>query len=110
MVHVNVMNMKVSTLFTMDYHWAYRYVKKRTVQRVNFLLATKNRYDVIVGDIGVQLGFSTPYHHSIAYQMSHGIYEELPLMEDWVRYAKDAKVIFDVGGFNGIYGLLAKKA
>ena len=101
--------MKFKTLFTMDYAWAYRYLKKRAYQRLHYWRAG-DHYDVTVNGITVRLNFSSPYHHSIAQHMAQGRYDELPLMHDWVDYAKDAKLIFDVGGFNGIYGLLAKKS
>lgn len=89
----------------MDYRWAYRYAKKHASQRWNFLWSPET-YDVL----GVKLQPFTAYHNSIASQMADGIYEETPLFQDWIGYAKNASVIFDVGGFNGIYGLLAKKA
>jgi FkbM family methyltransferase len=101
--------MKVSTLFKMNYGWAYRYVKKRVLQRLRFFTAP-NHYEVTISGVTVRLLFSTPYHHSIAQSQATGYWDENELLEQWMKYSIQSPVIFDVGGFNGIYGLFAKKA
>ncbi len=101
--------MKFSTLFKMDYDWAYRYPRKRLYQRLRFLKRPAH-YDVTVSWLTVRLQFTTPYHHSIAQSQGTGQWEELELLKDWIEYAKTSSIIFDVGGYNGIYGLFAKKA
>lgn len=42
--------------------------------------------------------------------MSEGSWDELQLLPAWIEKAKQSSLIFDVGGFNGIYGILAAKA
>lgn len=93
----------------MKYAWLPRYIKKRAYQQWYFLRAP-NHYDLSVAGLSLRLHFSTAYHHSVAHAMAFGGWDELALLPDWIRYAEGARVIFDVGGFNGIYGLLAKKA
>ena len=102
--------MKLKTLFTMDYGWARHYLWVRLNQRVEFMFAHGTSYSGVVHRIPLTLSFSTPYHHARAYDMTHGAWDELPLLKDWMEYARGADLIFDVGGYNGIYGILAAKA
>ena len=52
--------------------------------------------------------FFAPYHHRIAYFYHTGLFERSALSV-WKDQAKEANVIYDIGGFSGIYGLLAAK-
>ena len=56
--------------------------------------------------VTVKLSFSTPYHQSIAKSQHNRDYEK-PVMQAWMREIGGKKIIYDVGGFNGLYGLLA---
>src|SRR5262249_15546093 len=103
---------KVHTLVHLDWHWAYRYARKRYYQRRGIILANIrgiHSFDATVGEVTVKLHFFTPYHWSIADTMAHYNYEH-PLPEKWIEYAASASLIFDAGAFNGFYGLLAAKA
>ena len=102
--------MKLKTLYTMDWNWARRYVKKRTIQHLNFWLSDKKAYTGDIHGIPLVLAYFTPYHHARAKDMIEGKWDEHALLKVWIEEAKKASVIFDVGGYNGIYGLLAKKA
>lgn len=97
----------------MNYPWAYRYLRKRLRQRIDYnvaILQDKTYTLTTIDDIALKFSYFTPYHHARAEEYASGHAEEMPLMLDWIKYARDAHVIFDVGGFCGLYGLLAKAA
>jgi FkbM family methyltransferase len=59
-------------------------------------------------DGGVKLCFLAPYHHLMARSAAYfGI--ELEFMGVWKLYASKATRIYDIGGFNGVFGLTAAK-
>jgi FkbM family methyltransferase len=72
-------------------------------------IAGTDKYESRIAGVSIKLCFSTPYHWSIACYMGHDRYE-YPLPEKWVAAARTSSLIFDVGAFNGYYGLLAAKA
>jgi hypothetical protein len=53
------------------------------------------------------LGFKTPLHHEIAEQESRGVLES-DILRYWSKI--EANVVYDVGGYNGLYGLFYAKA
>lgn len=60
--------------------------------------------------VSVHLGFlNNSYHHFIAreYSKNRGEFE---LFARFIRESRNAKIIYDCGSYNGIYGLLAAKA
>lgn len=103
---------KVRTLFTMDLFWAFRYYKKYAVQNFNFCREVRRSrayWDADIAGVKIKLHFHTRYHQSIARQI-HDNRVEPRLVDPWTRYAPNANVVYDIGGFNGLYGLLAAKA
>jgi FkbM family methyltransferase len=104
---------KFSALLSIDPKWAYRFFRKRLDHQIAFRIAKMcgvQSYPLHVGDITVDLYFHAPYHHARAKAFAAGEWEETPLLPLWVEEAKKSSVIFDVGGYNGIYGILAAKA
>lgn len=81
--------------------WQIRFVWKRFKQKVHFLFAPAY-YEVEVGGIIVKLGCDTPYHAAVAKEMSQN--SKLGLARDgFIKYP--AKLVFDIGGYNGICGI-----
>ena len=53
------------------------------------------------------MGFLSPYHHHFAKGCADAGYDERIFWEDWVKHARTARIIYDAGGYSGLYGLLA---
>jgi FkbM family methyltransferase len=90
-----------------------RFIKKRTWHKIEFFKAKLKgikSYPVKVGDVTIDLYFHAPYHHMRAKAFSEGDWDEIELLPEWVEEARKSRLVFDVGGYNGIYGLLAAKA
>jgi FkbM family methyltransferase len=103
---------KVHTLFTTDPRWFYHYYKKYGSQNFLFWLDKqrgRDYWDATISGVNLRFHFHTPYHRSYA-RSAHDNGIEPHLIEPWVKAARVAHVIYDIGGFNGIYGLLAAKA
>jgi hypothetical protein len=58
--------------------------------------------------VKIRFAFFNAYHHRIAYFLHNGGFEYAALAV-WKERAVTAATIYDVGGFNGMYGLLAAK-
>jgi FkbM family methyltransferase len=102
---------KIRTLITVDKRWLFRYMRKYTQQNMAFFTArvTGRRYWEVTEDgVTIKLGFFTPYHQAIAKQQHDQIYER-QVMHLWMERVAEARTIYDLGGFNGLYGLLAAK-
>lgn len=87
----------------------YAWVPRVATKRASFLwgyfwarLTGKKYYT----DEGVQLTYKSPYHHAMAKAASLGEIEP-EMMDVWCEKALVSNTIYDVGGFNGIYGLTA---
>ncbi len=101
--------MKVKTLFTMGWGWAVRYTLKRARFKLGFLwskIIGRRYWVVAVGGTKVKLSFSTPYHERLGSFLHRGLHEK-KLLEWWASEARDKRVVYDVGGFNGVYGIVA---
>lgn len=102
---------KIKTLIVVDKRWLSRYLWKYTKQNTAFItnrIFQRAYWDVTEGGVTVKLGFFTPYHQSIAKSQHNRAYE-IPVMRVWLDQIDGKKVIYDLGGFNGLYGLLAAK-
>jgi len=98
--------MKLKTLFTMDYGWAVRFVWKRSWQRIGYYQSKIVGRTYWVNPYGVKLGFLTPYHHSISH--AHSIQNHEPeVIKQWAEASKSSKLIYDLGGYNGVFGLVS---
>jgi len=71
-------------------------------------LIGRKYWDADVVGVPLRFMFFAPYHHRIAYFYHTGLFERSALSV-WKDQAKEANVIYDIGGFSGIYGLLAAK-
>jgi FkbM family methyltransferase len=102
---------KFKTLLSIDPKWAYRFLRKRATHQMTFLwsrLIGRRYWDADVVGVPLRFVFFSPYHHRIAYFFHQGSYERSALLV-WKEKAKESSVIYDIGGFNGIFGLLAAK-
>ncbi len=102
---------KIKTLIQVDKRWLLRYVLKYGHQKSAYFLTQltrRNYWTVSEGGVTIKLGFHTPYHQAIAKDQHDRNYER-PVMDVWLKEIPEKKVIYDIGGFNGLYGLLAAK-
>src|SRR5436309_283093 len=104
---------KFKTLLSINWRVTYRFLKKRLIHQISFRSAQISgirSYPVRIGDLTIELYFHAPYHHARAKAFSLGQWDELSLLPLWIEESKKSALIFDVGGYNGIYGLFAAKA
>ena len=102
---------KTKTLLSIDRRWAYRFLKKRATHRIDFYwsrISGRKYWDADIDGINLKFAFFTPYHHRIAHIFHDGGFEREAL-SSWKDKAKNSSVIYDIGGYNGIYGLVAAK-
>ena len=86
----------------------YRYVKKRTKMWVAYLFAKWTGREYYLTENGIRLYFFAPYHHLMARATwKSGVEPEF--MGIWKLYATRSSRIYDIGGFNGVFGLTAAK-
>lgn len=105
------MPMKLQTLFTTDPRWAVRYLWKHGRIRAGFeysRLIGRTYWEVEHGGTVVKLVFLTPYHHHYGSMLARHKHED-PVLDEWMHYVPKAKIIYDCGGFEGLFGLLAAK-
>ena len=102
---------KFHTLLHLDWNWAIRFYKKRFSHRWHYnksIILRRKYWNVRVSDLNLKFGFFAPYHHSVALGYSMGGYE--PALLKWREEAPKHKLIYDIGGYAGLYGLVAAKA
>ena len=98
-----------TALFRADIFWMWRYYGKKAQHALPFWFARLFGKEVTSARIGgkkILLTFTTPYHHHMARDAAHGIVEP-HLMQLWIERAKSSARIYDIGGFNGLFGLVA---
>lgn len=104
---------KIKTLLHLDLKWALKYYKKNISIRLNYLISkllNKKFLNIIIDGITLKLFFSHPYHYLIAKSFKKNEFER-QLLEIWKKQSKKiGGVILDIGGYNGIYGLVAASA
>lgn len=104
---------KWQTLKNINWRWAWKYYRKRAkIYLLYFISKLKGRafWELPVDGLTVKFGFIHPYHHLFARNLVMGIHEA-DLFVMWKKQAEAATVtIFDLGGYNGIFGILAAKA
>ena len=109
---MNTFIKKFKTLIHLDWKWARKYYSKKAktyfLYYVSLLLGRKYLSGTVDG-IEIKLCFFTPYHHLIAYGIHKGKQEPW-MMLMWKKAAENNNVIYDIGGYNGIFGLVAAKA
>jgi FkbM family methyltransferase len=100
---------KLNTLLHINLLWAVKFLSKRAHYWFAYqfaLLRGVSHYSAIVDGVEIKLAFHTPYHHMSARECSRDDIERNLLLA-WKNF--DAKVIYDIGGMDGIYGLIAAK-
>lgn len=89
--------------------WRLRFFLKRLKMWSGYIFAASKVFKVE----GITLAASSPYHYAIARSQSDGTWYESARLKTWIEKAKSlppGATVFDVGGFNGIYGLTAALA
>jgi FkbM family methyltransferase len=108
---MNRIRKKIRTLLSIDPEWAYGFLKKRGKHHVKFYwsrLLGRKYWDVTIDGVTLHFVFFTPYHQNIAQKFHDGEFEKSALLA-WMDRAKTSALIYDIGGYNGIFGLLAAK-
>jgi FkbM family methyltransferase len=110
--HAASPSMKLRTIRNLDWHWAFKFAKKRGYHPLSYLasrLSARSYWEATFADgLTLRFGFITPYHHATAKNYAHGSYE--PAVLRWQEEAKRHFRIYDIGGFSGLYGLVAAKS
>ncbi len=103
--------MKLSTLWKMNYGWAYKYFGKKLKSFVSFkwyVFFGAKPLPYTVDGVTILFKPISPYQHAWVRSVIKN-YERGPLLL-WKRLSVKSQKIADVGGYAGIYGLLASKA
>lgn len=96
----------------LDLRWAFKFTKKHTLKWLSYYfskLQGKTTYMTHIDGTEIILGFAHPYHHLIAKHFLKNQFE-YNLLCMWQKEARKSDIIIDVGSYNGIYALVAKKA
>ncbi len=96
----------------MDWKWFWNYKKKHFFIAFDYLLPRLFGKKYLSGSVEgfpIKLSFFDGYNYTIAKDILIG-HHERELYASWCQEARRARVIYDVGGYNGIYSILAAKA
>ena len=100
----------IRQLFFIDVAWALRFLRKPTSRHYYWSRLIGRKYwDADILGFTLRFMFLTPYQHHVAYQLHRGNLFEPLILAAWKEKARTSRVIYDIGGFNGIYGMLAAK-
>lgn len=96
----------------LNWKWAWRFYRKRLYMYGGYWWSTmrsQSFFTVNIDGAIVKLGFDTPYHHLFAKALSKGQHERVPLsmFKKTAEQVPTGAAIFDFGGYDGMYGLLA---
>lgn len=104
---------KMHTLRHMSWRWAYRYYTKKLTVHIGYAISKicrRTSWSMTIEGITVRFAFSNPYQHHIA-RIYHRAAHEPQLLRLWKRQVEEyGGVIFDLGGYTGVFGLLAGAA
>jgi len=104
---------KMKTLVNLDMSWAGRYYSKRLLRGFAFYAASrrKNYEEVDIDGLKIKMSFSHPTHYSFVKKIKNKKHEH-DLLIMWKRNLELGRAegdIFDLGGYSGIFGLIAAK-
>jgi FkbM family methyltransferase len=90
--------------------WALRFFLHPEVLAFNFSrMIGREYYEADIVGINLKFAFYSYHQHRVALEYTRGNLFEPSLLKVWKEKAANASVIYDVGGFNGLFGLLAAK-
>lgn len=104
---------KINTFFHLNWPWVYRFLKKYAFIYSTYgisKLRGRKFWNIDIDGAVIKLSFVHPYHHLIARHLHKGDHE-VQLLKMWknnrVGGGKKGAVILDIGGYNGIFGLIS---
>lgn len=100
---------KVRILLCVDLGWFFRFTLKRSVIYLDYLFSLswgRNFWPVVVDDIEIRLSFNNSYQHNIAKLLARRKHE-FHLLELWKSVCEERQIVADIGGYNGIFGLIS---
>ncbi|OGY90818.1 MAG: hypothetical protein A3H70_03750 [Candidatus Komeilibacteria bacterium RIFCSPLOWO2_02_FULL_48_11] len=103
---------KLHTLWHLDWRWAGKYYKKKIKQYLGYLgskLKGKKYWEVSIEGVKIKLSFSNYYQHHLANLSSQGR-QENQLLKIWKKQSENKNIVVDLGGYNGIFGLISAAA
>lgn len=104
---------KLHTLRNLNWPWAFRYYKKKILMNLSYYWSRfrgRNFWEINIDGLKLKMSFSHPYHHLFARRISKGQHEA-NLLVMWKKQAETVQGdILDLGGYSGIFGLIAAMA
>lgn len=103
---------KLKVIKNLDWDWLWKFFKKRIRIYGPYYFSKiigRKYWEADIDGTKVKLYWSYPYHHLYARALAKGQHERI-LLSMWKKRTEEANVIFDIGGYNGIYGLVAAAA
>ena len=108
---LSMVRKKLRTLVHLDYRWAFRYYTKKLKLYVHYfwsILLRRKCFTVDIRGLKIRLGFNNYYQHHMAYNIAHGGHER-EMFDLWREASKNARIIADLGGYDGIFSIIAAK-
>lgn len=111
------MNKKISkklyTVTHMDWNWAFKYYKKRAKIYIEYYISKligQKYWETDINGLIIKFSFTHPYHHHFAKNLYKGVHET-KILPIWKKLCEDkGGIILDLGGYNGVFGLIAATA
>lgn len=106
---MNKLLKKLNTLRHLDWKWAFRFYRKKTKLHLAYIfsiLKNEKFFEINVDGAKVKLTYNHYYHHHKAKAMSQGRHE-IKDLELWKKKSESRNIVYDIGGYNGIYGLVS---
>lgn len=103
---------KFNTLLHLDLKWARHYYWKKFILYLDYYLSVLkniNFFEAQIDGLKIKFSFNHYYHHYLAKIIAQEKYEK-HLLETWKKKSEGKGVIFDIGGYNGLFGLIAAAA
>lgn len=101
---------KLHTIRNLSWSWAFRYYKKRLLMNLSYYWSQfrgRSFWEINIDGLKLKMSFSHPYHHLFARRISKGKHE-VNLLLMWKKQAEAVQGdILDLGGYSGIFGLIA---
>lgn len=103
---------KIVTLFRVNLGWLIKFVFKSLGIYWSYLISLfigRGTWSVFVDGLEIKLGFNNSYQHHMA-QILAKKKHEFRLLELWKDVCEKPRIVVDVGGYNGIFGLVSALA
>lgn len=104
---MTIISKKINVLLHLNWRWAFKYYPKKIKLLLSYYvskLSGRKYWEANIDGIKIKFSFSHYYQHHLAKLLAEGKHEK-QLLSIWREQSAEKNVVFDVGGYNGIFGL-----